>query len=113
MKEFLLLYRGDYSVIPQVPQEQLQATTKKWMDWMGSIAAQNKLTDKGNRLHTSGKVFKPNNIVTDGPYSDIKESVGGYSIIKVDSYDEAVNLAKGCPILTFGGNVEIREVNPV
>lgn len=113
MKEFLLLYRGDYSVIPQVPQEQLQATTKKWMDWMGSIAAQNKLADKGNRLNTSGRVLKPNNVVTDGPYSEIKESIGGYSIIKVDSYDEAVNLAKGCPILAFGGNVEIREVNPI
>jgi hypothetical protein len=113
MKEFLLLYRGDYSVIPQVPQEQLQATTKKWMDWMGSIAAQNKLADKGNRLNTSGRVLKPNNVVTDGPYSEIKESIGGYSIIKVDSYDEAVNLAKSCPILAFGGNVEIREVNPI
>ena len=85
---------------------------KKWMDWLGNIAAQNKLVTKGNRLQNSGKILK-SDVVTNGPYTDIKESIGGFSIIKAKSYDEAVDVAKGCPILQLGGNVEVREIDPM
>ena len=111
MKVYLLIFRSDFNSIPKGSPEEMQAITKKWMDWIGGIAAQNKLVNRGNRLSSSGKIVKPNNVVTDGPYSEIKESVGGYSIIKTDSYGEAVEIAKGCPILTLGGNVEIREMD--
>ncbi|MEP6468118.1 MAG: YciI family protein [Parafilimonas sp.] len=111
MKDFLLLYRTDYNLIQQATPEQADANTKKWMDWLGSIAAQNKLANKGNRLHNSSKVVKEDKVVTNGPYSDIKESIGGYSIIKAASYDEAVELAKDCPVLMHGGNVELREID--
>lgn len=110
MKEFLFLYRADYSNMPQGTPEQMEAMMKKWMDWLGSIAAQNKLTSQGNRLENSGKVVKENNVVTNGPYTEIKESLGGYSIVKADSYEDAVELAKGCPIFGNGGNVEVREI---
>ncbi|HEY8936239.1 MAG TPA: YciI family protein [Cyclobacteriaceae bacterium] len=49
--------------------------------------------------------------MTDGPYSEIKELIGGYSIVKANSLEEATELAKGCPILTVGGNVEVREIS--
>lgn len=113
MKEFLLIFRNDLKTIPQASPEEMQANTKRWMDWIGGIAAQNKLSNKGNRLSFSGRVVKANNVVTDGPYSEIKESVGGYSIVKVESYDEAVEIAKGCPIFKFGGNVEVREIDVI
>jgi hypothetical protein len=58
----------------------------------------------------SGKVVKAGNVVTDGPFTEIKECIMGYSIVKADSIEEATELAKDCPILTFGGNVEIREI---
>lgn len=111
MKDFLLIYRMDYTQAQQRTIEEAQAMTKKWMDWIGSIAAQNKLVDRGNRLEITGKVIKPNNVVTNGPYSDIKESLGGYSLIRAENYDAAVELAKGCPVLTVGGNVEVREIS--
>ncbi len=111
MKEFLLIFRNDFDALPNFSQEEAQANTKKWMDWIGGIAAQNKLSNRGNRLTSSGKVIKSNNSVMDGPYIEIKESVGGYSIIKADSYDEAVEIAKGCPVLKMGGNVEVREID--
>jgi hypothetical protein len=111
MKDYLLVYRADFSFIGTRTPEEAQATTKKWMDWIGSIAAQNKLTDRGNRLDPSGKVLKSDNIVTNGPYAEIKETIGGYSIIKADSYEAAIELAKGCPVLTMGGNVEVREIS--
>lgn len=83
---------------------------KKWMDWIGGIAAQNKLANPGNRLGDEGKTVKPNNVITDGPYVEIKESIGGYIIVKADSIEEAAELAKGCPVLSIGGNVEVRDL---
>lgn len=111
MKDFLLIFRNDFqSMAPQSP-DALQATLKKWMDWKGSIAAQNKMADAGNRLEPTGKVVRSNNIITDGPYTEIKETIGGYIAVKATSLEEAVELAKDCPILASGGNVEIREIS--
>lgn len=113
MKDFLLIFRIDPAIAPRGTAEEMQAMMKRWMDWLGSIAAQNKLKDKGNRLKSSGKVVKSNSAITNGPYTEIKETIGGYSIVKADSYEEAVELAKACPILTVGGNVEVREIAAV
>jgi hypothetical protein len=110
MKEFLLVFRADFSTMPKASPEQMQATTKRYMDWIGGIAAQNKLVDRGNSLATSGKVVKAGNVITDGPYTEIKECIMGYSIVKGESIEEAMELAKGCPVLTIGGNVEVREI---
>ncbi|HEY8929665.1 MAG TPA: YciI family protein [Mucilaginibacter sp.] len=113
MKDFLFVYWNDYKNQPKGSPEELQAVTQKWIDWIGSIAAQNKLVDRGNRLGSDGRVVKPGNVVTDGPYTELKEFIGGYSLIKAESYDEAVEIAKGCPIFAFGGSVEVRDINPV
>ncbi len=110
MKEFLLVFRNEYSKQPKASPEEMQLLMKQWMDWIGGIAAQNKLTTAGNRLASDGKVVKANNVITDGPYTELKELVGGYSIVKADTIDEAAELAKGCPILKMGGNVEVREL---
>ncbi|MEO8404870.1 MAG: YciI family protein [Chitinophagaceae bacterium] len=111
MKEFLFIYRTDQKKFAQRSPEEMQSATKKWMDWVGSIAAQDKLSSRGNRLESTGKVLKPGNVITDGPYMELKESVGGYSIVKADTLDEATELAKGCPALEFGGMVEVREIS--
>jgi hypothetical protein len=106
MKEFLLIFRlsdPDFKPSPEQMQER--------MNWMGSIAAQNKLADKGNTLSpVSAKTVKPGNVVTDGPYTEIKEFISGYVIVKTATIDEAVELAKGNPIFKIGGSVEVREV---
>src|SRR5260221_7157012 len=111
MKDFLFVIRNDFNGTPSGTPEEMQALTKRWMDWIGSIAAQNKLTDRGNRLAPSGKVVRGNNLITNGPYTEIKESIGGYSLVKAESYEDAIELAKGCPVLSLGGNVEVREVS--
>ncbi len=113
MKDFLLIFRMDYANAPQGTPEQMQTMTLRWMDWIKSIAEKNKLTDRGNRLAASGKVVKSNNVVTNGPYTEIKESIGGYTLIKSESYEDAVEIAKDCPILAVGGNVEVREIQPI
>ena len=113
MKDFLFVYRNDYKNQPVGSPEEMQAVTKKWMDWIGGIAAQGKLAAQGNRLGSEGRVVRPGNVVTDGPYTEIKELIGGYSIVKAENFDEAVEMAKGCPIFPFGGNVEVRDIDPM
>ncbi|MEO5890781.1 MAG: YciI family protein [Ferruginibacter sp.] len=111
MKEFLFIFRTAYDVqqLPPSP-EQMQATMKAWQDWLGGIAAQDKLVTAGNRLESGGNMVKPNNIVTNGPYVEIKEAIGGYSMIRAASLDEATEIAKGCPIFAVNGTVEVRPV---
>ena len=111
MKEFLLIFRRDIRKEAQPSPEQMQASVKHWQDWIGGIAAQNKLVNRGNRLEASGKVIRNDSTITNGPYAEIKESIGGYSVIKAESYDAAIELAKSCPIITLGGNVEVREIS--
>ena len=110
MKEFLLIFRGEYKAMPQGDSEEWQATAKKWQDWIGGIAAQNKWVAAGQQLTPGGKVVRANGVITDGPYTEIKETLIGYSTIRAESIEEAAELAKGCPILSIGGNVEIREI---
>lgn len=111
MKEFLLIFRNSHNPELQPSAEQMQEEFTDWMNWFGGIAAQNKLADRGNRLEMQGaKVVKSGNVVTDGPYSEIKEFIQGYIIVSADDIDGALELAKGCPILKSGGNVEVRTV---
>lgn len=111
MKDFLFVFRADYNTVPKGTQEEMEAMTKRWMDWIGRIASENKLTDRGNRLTSTGKVVRSDSTITNGPYTEIKETIGGYSVIKADSYETALDIAKNCPIFNIGGNVEIREIS--
>lgn len=114
MKEFLFIFRREVDGNdPQPSPEQMQARMKAWQDWMGGIAAQDKLVSSGNRLGSEGKVVKPGNIITNGPYVEIKETIGGYIMVKADSIEEATELAKGCPVFLIKGNVEVRPVVPM
>lgn len=111
MKEFTLIFRNSSNPNVTPSPEQMQQVLTNWMNWMGSIAAQNKLADKGNRLSMAeAKTVKADNVVTDGPYTEIKEFINGYIIVKTNTIDEAVEIAKNCPILLIGGNVEVRKV---
>ena len=111
MNEFLLVIRRDLISKDATPSpEQMQASIKPFQDWIGGIAAQNKLVSAPKKWSTEGKVVKANNVVTDGPYAEIKESIGGLIFVKAADFDEAVEMAKGCPILQWGGSVEVRMV---
>ena len=110
MNEYMMIFRNDHQPELKHSPEEMQALMKKWQDWVGGIAAQNKLASSGNRLGSEAKTLKPKNVITDGPYAEIKEIISGYIVVKTRSVDEAVELAKGCPILDMGGNVEVRNL---
>jgi hypothetical protein len=113
MKEFALLYRAESSGEIKLTPEGTLAISKEWENWMGGIAAQNKLASRGVRLGNEGRSVKAGNVVTNGPFAEIKEIVGGLSIIRAGSIEEATAMAKDCPILNVGGNVEVREIIPM
>lgn len=109
MTEFMMLFRHAPNPSVQMTQEQQQANIRLWQDWIGSIAAQGKFGGT-SQLGKNAKTLKPNNVVTDGPYAEVKEIIGGYLIVKTDTLDEAITLAQGCPILNMGGHVEVRDI---
>ena len=110
MKEFALLFRASNVDFSNVSHEEVQAMEKKWQDWAGGIAAQGKLASNGQRLSQEGKVLKAGGIITDGPFVEIRERLGGFMIVRADDMDEAITLAHGCPVLERGGTVEIRPI---
>ncbi len=112
MNEFAMIFRNAENPAMQLGPEKMQEIVKQWQDWMGSMAAQNKIANQGSRLGWEGKTLRPNNIITDGPYAEIKEMITGFIVVRTASLEEAIALAKGCPILKFGGNVEVRGVIP-
>jgi hypothetical protein len=109
MTEFMMIFRNDYNPSFKPSPEQMQASIKQWQDWIGGIAAQGKFIGT-NRLGFEGKTLKPNNVISDGPYAEVKEIVGGYILVKATNIDDAMKLAEGCPILNIGGHVEVRNV---
>jgi hypothetical protein len=111
MNEFMMIFRHvpnpDYKPSPQ----ELEAEIKKWQDWIGGIAAQGKFVST-NQLAYEGKTVAPDGVITDGPYAEVKEVVGGYVFVKATSLEEAITMAEGCPMFDHGGTVEVRKIMP-
>ena len=94
MDEFILIFRHEDGGKVASP-EQLQIWMKQTMDWIGGIAAQNKFSGGNGLPFEDSRVVRKNNVVTNGPFGEIKETIGGYIIVKAGSVDEAVEFAKG------------------
>ena len=110
MEEFVLIMRHEDGSKLASP-EQMQSWMKQTMDWIGGIAAQNKFVAGTGLPFEDARVVRPNNVVTNGPFGEIKETIGGYIIVKANSVDEAVEFAKGCPVLQGEGNsMEVRKI---
>ena len=108
MSEFLYLYRGgDRPGSPELMQKQMQ----RWVAWMKELGDKGHIKDPGHPLERTGKVVKgkPKN-VTDGPYPEAKDVVGGYTLVEAKDIEHAVELSSGCPIFDIGGLVEVRPV---
>jgi hypothetical protein len=110
MEEYLLIMRHEDGTKIASP-EQMETWMKQTMDWIGGIAAQNKFISGAGLPFDDARVVKHNKMVTNGPFGEIKETIGGFITVKADSVEEAVEFAKGCPVLQGEGNtVEVRKV---
>jgi len=110
MNEYMLIFRHEDGKKVASP-EQIQVWMKHTMDWIGSIAAHNKFSGGNGLPFDDAKVVHHGGVVTNGPFGEIKETLGGYIIVKAESADEAAEFAKGCPVLQAEGNtVEVRRI---
>lgn len=117
MPQFMLVSH-DSAELPEgfeITPELIQGIIQKYNDWIakiqqsGHLVSLNKLKDNDFGRHLTGSGDKQ--VVTDGPYPETKEVIGGYWIITAKDYDEAVAVSRDCPTLEFGGRIEIREVD--
>ena len=110
MKDYLLLFRGGLD-FTKAPQEQVQQVILKWQNWVEELTKKG-IYNGGERLvRNEAAVIKGRSKqITDGPYIESNELVGGYISLKATNLQQAVEIAKGCPIFDFDGNVEVREV---
>lgn len=111
MQEYMLIFRHMDGTKIASP-EQMQIWMKQTMDWIGGIAAQNKFVEGNGLPFDDAKVVHHNKKVTNGPFGEIKETLGGYIVVKADSVEEACEFAKGSPVLQGEGNtVEVRKLS--
>ena len=110
MKEFMMIFIGaDYEELGLSP-EQLQERMGKWFAWSEKMGKQG-IIRSGEALHAGGKTIAgPKRVVSDGPYSESKEIIGGFYVISVEDMETAMEVAQDFPDYDLGGIVEIREV---
>lgn len=113
MDKYMLLFRSEVpneDAFQDLSPEDMQAEIQKWNNWIGGIAAQGKFISS-DALYPTGKVVNGSaHLITDGPFVESKEIVGGYLMMHAESLDEAVEAAKGCPIFETEGRVEVRQI---
>ena len=109
MSEFIYLYRGSGEDM-RSPEEK-QQSMQKWISWLTGLAEKGHVKDKGQPLERTGKVVRGRSkTVTDGPFVEAKDVIGGYTLIEARDLDQAVELSKGCPAFETEGAVEVRPV---
>lgn len=110
MSKYLFIYRTPKSETPQPEPspEEMQQMLSQWTAWKEKFAKQ--VVDMGDGLLPGGKILSDGK-VTDGPFVEIKEVLGGYSVVEAADYDEALSVAKECPMVYAPGySIEIREL---
>jgi hypothetical protein len=108
MTKFMFVYRRPEDWGAKLQPEDMQKRMEKWQSWISEGLQKGWLVDRGNGLTQEGRVVNARQVVTDGPFVESKEIVGGFSIVQAETIDEAAELAKSCPALMSGGHVEVR-----
>jgi hypothetical protein len=105
MSQFLYVFRGG---MDGSSPEQMQQHMQKWVGWMKQLTESGNFKG-GDPLEKGGKVVSAKN-VTDGPFAEAKDVVGGYLLVEAKDLPHAVELSRACPILAVGGTVEVRPI---
>jgi hypothetical protein len=106
--KFLFVYRNSSDSYNTMSPDEMQQMLQKWNAWITEGLRQGWMLDAGDGLKREGRVVNAKKVVTDGPFIEVKEIVGGFSLVQADTLDAAAELAKGCPIFQRGGSVEVR-----
>jgi hypothetical protein len=111
MKEYLLLLRAGKPMADKTEEEN-KAEMQAWGVYMGGLA-QNGTLVGGLPVVGGGKTVSASGIVNEAVTSAKEGIVGGYLVIKADSFDQAAKIAKDCPHIANEGNIEVREIAPM
>jgi len=110
MKDYMLLLRGGQN-FATASQEEIAAAMQKWKTWIDGLAAEGAYTGGERLVQAAGSGLSGTaRHITDGPFAEGKEVVGGFISIKAENGTQAAEIAKGCPIFDYDGTVEVREV---
>lgn len=113
MKDFMFIFRGPTPEDLNMTPEESQASMQRWFDWIGQLSAKG-IYGGGEPLMPGGKTIRGKKpVITDGPFAEGKELVGGYFIVKAESLETATELALDFPDFDIHGSVEIREIMKV
>lgn len=108
-KFLLLLTGGDYEKYSGPEQQKI---VERYMAWSEKLR-KNGHHLAGQDLKSGGRVVHlQNQKIVDGPFTETKETIGGFFLIEAENFDEAVEIAKECPHITYNGTVQVREINP-
>jgi hypothetical protein len=106
---YLLIFRSTDWYKGLSPEE-MQQVADRWMAWFNRLKDEGSAV-AGNPLEREGKVVAgKNRVVSDGPFAESKETIGGYFLLSVANMDEAVAIAQQCPGLPYGIRVEVRPI---
>ncbi|MGA8655599.1 MAG: YciI family protein [Chthoniobacterales bacterium] len=107
--EYLVISRGQWD--RTLLRNEIQQAIDQFYTRLDRLVSEGKMK-RGQRLTHEGKTIVPPNVITDGPFGESKEAIGGYWFILANSLDEAVQIAKGNPCLDYGLFLEIRPIDP-
>lgn len=107
--EFLVISRGQWD--PRLPREEIQAAIDEFYAWHDRLVGEGRMTP-GSRLQHTGRTVTRDGIVTDGPYGETKEVIGGFWSIHAPDLDAAARIAADNPCLRCGLFFEIRPLEP-
>ena len=113
MKTFIMLLH-DAGFPEDISPEQIQAIIQRYVAWRDRIQQNGRKVTGHKLMDGAGRVMRGGTgqtRITDGPYAEAREVIGGLFILEAENYDEVVELSKDCPHLDFG-SIEIREVDP-
>jgi hypothetical protein len=107
--EYLVISRGQWD--RTLSRDEIQNAIDQFYTWYDRLVNEGKIKP-GHRLTYEGKTIVRQNVVTDGPFGESKEVIGGYWFILATDLDEAAQIAKGNPCLNCGLFLEIRPIDP-
>jgi hypothetical protein len=108
MANYLFLFRGGNT--RDMSPEELQQHLGKWAAWSRDLSRQG-VFKGGEPLGPAGRVMTgKKQAITDGPFGETKDVVGGYIVVVAPNLDAATELARGCPIFLSDGSLEVREL---
>lgn len=114
MSKFILLLHESPESFDGLSPEDMQGVIQEYSAWRDELAASGKLVGSDKLEDGTARHLVPNNgriEITDGPFAETKEVIGGFFMIEADDYDGAVEISRRCPHVKYGSRIEVRRID--